>query len=110
MGYIDYHIIDNDIVKIIYSHKAGPRQVFETFYIKDTSLFFASKHATSYYFYGDSTVLLGKYYFEKSSLKFFSLYHDEEQNGFIKTQETILSEYNKVKSITLSLQKKKTGG
>ena len=109
MGYIEYHTIDNDIVKIIYSRNAGPRQLIESFYIKDNSLVFASKHATSYYFYGDSIALLADYYFDNNCLKSFSLYQGEKQNGFIEIQENILNEYDKIKRIILRHQKRSGG-
>jgi hypothetical protein len=110
LGYIEYSGVEKILTKIIYSRKAGPRQIIETFYLKDTMLVFATKQAYSYYFYGDSTVLLGKYYFNNNILKNYSLYHGEEENDKTKIPDAIFSKYNKAKSIIYQHQKKKNGG
>lgn len=86
------------------SYKAGPRLVILTYYMMDTSLIFASRHATSYYFYGDDTVLLGMYYFEKKKLKYYWLYRDEEDLGENQIQEAILASYDRVKAVILARQ------
>jgi hypothetical protein len=107
LGYVDYSTVDNDLAKIIYSYKAGPRQIIETFYIKDSLIVCATKQAESYYLYGDSTFLLGKYYFEKGNLKYCGIYRDVEEREFDQIQQAVMKEYNKTLSIISWHQKKK---
>jgi hypothetical protein len=108
LGYVDYSTANNDLAKIIYSYKAGPREIIETFYIKDSLVLFAKKQATSYYLYSDSIALLGKYYFEKGFLKYYSLYRDEEKKDLDQIQEALINEYNKTLSAISWRQRKKT--
>jgi predicted DNA-binding protein (MmcQ/YjbR family) len=103
-GYIEYSSKDNALTMITDSYKAGPRLVILTYYMMDTSLIFASRHATSYYFYGDDTVFLGMYYFEKKKLKYYWLYRDEEDLGENQIQEAILASYDRVKAVILARQ------
>lgn len=99
LGYVSYGRANDSALKIVHFYKAGPREITETFYVHDSSLVFATKQATSYYFYGDSTVLLGKYYFENNSLKYYALYHDEDENDSTHIQEDVLNQYQHIISI-----------
>jgi hypothetical protein len=109
-GSIEYSTKNGAFAKIIDSYKTGLRQVIVTFYILDSTLIFATKHATSFYLYGDDIVLLGKYYFEKKALKYYSLFHDEEDRDINQIQEKILAKYDRARSAILIYQKRRNGG
>lgn len=109
MGFVEYAEINNRIRFIVYSYKAGPKQVIETFYVADSGLLFVTKQADAYFFYGDTLALLGKYYFDRNVLKQYDVYRDEERKDLSATQESILSEYEKVKSVIIRRKKKSAG-
>lgn len=109
MGHIEYGTINGQIAKVTYSYKDGPRQVVETFYLQDSCLQYVTKQAESYFFYGDSTVLLGQYYFDKNKLTEHKLFHDEKPSTFSEIQETLHDGFKQVKYIILKHQAKIAG-
>ena len=54
LGHINYQTIDGKSSKLTYSYDAGPKQVIETFYVKDNFPVFAKRVFACYFLYGES--------------------------------------------------------
>jgi hypothetical protein len=90
----EYKMINETLVKIVRKYKAGPSEKTDIFYVVNMNLVYSEEKEYSYYLHGDTSKLIGKYYFEKGKLKdYVTIGHEKSEMDNWEPEEDVLKKY-----------------